>query len=101
MRQAQQEFGRLYPDFKDLKLGKTWAGMIDAMPDAIPAIGALGHYPGLYLLTGLSGHGFGFGLGAGSLLAEEITAGKASLDLSAFRPTRFEEGCPIEPYTAL
>jgi glycine/D-amino acid oxidase-like deaminating enzyme len=101
LQKAQHQFGKLYPAFAGLKLVKTWAGMIDALPDAIPAIGEWKSRLGLYLLTGLSGHGFGFGLGAGSLLAQEIAEGKAFIDLSAFRPSRFEEGCPIEPYTGL
>ena len=101
LRQMQRAFTELYPAFENLKLVKTWAGMIDVLPDAIPAIGPYPGCPGLYLLTGLSGHGFGFGLGAGALLAQSIAEGRAKLDLSAFRPERFEEGAPIEPYTSL
>ena len=49
------------PAMKGVALAESWAGMIDVSPDAVPYVGESHEQPGLYILTGLSGHGFGIG----------------------------------------
>jgi sarcosine oxidase subunit beta len=59
-------------------------------PDAHPIIGRIGD--GLYAACGFSGHGFMQSPAVGRAVAEEITTGAASFDLSPYRLERFAEG---------
>ena len=69
-RNAVRNLTRAFPAFADARLTHSWAGMIDATPDAIPVIGPIAAVPGLYLSSGFSGHGFGSGgFTLGALLA--------------------------------
>jgi len=90
------EFKKLLPAMKNLSVEKSWAGMIEATPDEIPVLDAVPGYRGLYVATGFSGHGFGLGPIAGRLMAEKIADTHVSLDLSAFRFTRFAEAKPLK-----
>lgn len=89
---------RLFPQLQGAQVAHRWACMIDATPDALPVIDAAGEPEGYYILTGLSGHGFGMGPGAGLLMSELITRGEARVDLSPFRLSRFFDGTPMRPY---
>lgn len=75
--------------------------MIDAMPDAVPVIDKVEPLPGLFLITGFSGHGFGLGPGAGQLMAEIITGGKTCVDPKPFKLSRFFDGSRPMPSTGL
>jgi glycine/D-amino acid oxidase-like deaminating enzyme len=97
MRRGIAAFRRLFPEFADLEVDYGWAGVVEATPDAVPVLGELPGVAGLLVATGFSGHGFGMGPIAGRLMAELIAEGKPSLDLSAFRFTRFTDGQPLEP----
>ena len=52
-------FIKAFPIFRDVAVEQSWAGMIDATPDAIPVISTVNSLPGLVIATGFSGHGFG------------------------------------------
>jgi glycine/D-amino acid oxidase-like deaminating enzyme len=65
-----------------------WAGMIDTMPDVVPVLDA-GPVPGLWIATGLSGHGFGIGPGVGRVMADLILGRPPGHDLARFRLARF------------
>jgi len=80
----------------DLTLVESWAGMIDVTPDLVPVMDEVPDIPGLYLGTGFSGHGFGFGPGAGETLAKLILGSPHKHDLTRFRFGRFYDGSPIE-----
>ncbi len=83
------------PAFEAARVQQTWAGMIDVTPDAIPVLSAVDELPGLHVATGLSGHGFGIGPGAGRLMAEIVTGAAPVVDPHAFRWSRFHDGSPI------
>jgi glycine/D-amino acid oxidase-like deaminating enzyme len=53
------------------------------------------------LATGFSGHGFAMGPIAGRLVSELIVDGKPSLDIAAFRFSRFAEGAIGRPRNVL
>jgi len=79
----------LYPQLSQSRPTKTWAGMIDVMPDELCTIGELPELPGLVLATGLSGHGFGLGPAVG-MLAAQLVAGETPLvDPKGISPVRF------------
>jgi sarcosine oxidase subunit beta len=72
-----------------------WAGLYEMSPDKHAIVGQAGECPNLYLVNGSSGHGVMHAPALGQLLAEIILDGAASsLDISALRPSRFEEGEP-------
>ena len=95
------EFRRLFPMLGDMRITETWAGYIDATPDALPVIGPADRPAGFVFATGFSGHGFGLGPIAGRLVAELVTDGKPSLDIRGFRFSRFAEGAIGEPRNVL
>lgn len=83
---------RNYPGMGEGRITHYWAGLIDVTPDAVPVISDVPGIPGFYFGTGLSGHGFGIGPGAGRLMAE-IVAGRATcVDPTPFRYSRFQKG---------
>ncbi|MDU9005589.1 NAD(P)/FAD-dependent oxidoreductase [Sedimentitalea todarodis] len=79
----------LFPQFSGVAPVESWAGMIDVVPDEIPAIGPVAGHDGLTVVTGLSGHGFGIGPGAGLLAAQMVTGESPIVDPDAFSPMRF------------
>lgn len=88
-RQTLVNLARAFPAFADARQISSWAGMIDATPDAVPVIGPVAAVPGLYLEAGFSGHGFGSGPGAGELMAEMVRGVATRLDPHPFRLERF------------
>ena len=77
---------RLYPALAEARAVQSWAGMIDVTPDELPVIGHA--LPGLVVATGLSGHGFGLGPGAGLLAAQLATGERPVVDPSPFAMAR-------------
>ncbi len=90
--QARDMFAAAFPAMGAVKIAEGWGGLIDATPDAIPVISALDSFPGLFLTTGFSGHGFGIGPGAGKLAADMIAGDPTSVDPSPYRYSRFLDG---------
>jgi glycine/D-amino acid oxidase-like deaminating enzyme len=96
-----RELGRTLPFLPALGIAESWAGYIDATPDLAPVLGAVPSPRGFILATGFSGHGFAMGPVAGRLVSELIVDGKTSLDISAFRFSRFAEGAIGKPRNVL
>jgi sarcosine oxidase subunit beta len=70
-----------------------WAGLYELSPDKHAILGAAPGCPNLFLVNGCSGHGVMHAPALGQLLAEVMSDGAATtLDVSALRPSRFEEG---------
>lgn len=92
VRDAVANLGKLFPAAIGVQAVESWAGRVDLMPDGIPVLGPVAEIPGLILATGLTGHGFGMGPIVGKLSSEMALDGKPSLDLHAFRFSRFAEG---------
>jgi glycine/D-amino acid oxidase-like deaminating enzyme len=80
------------PKLAGVPIVEAWAGMIDTTPDVVPVIDAVADYPGLYVATGFSGHGFGIGPGAGRVVADMVLGKPARHDLTRFRLARFRDG---------
>ncbi|MCX7888315.1 MAG: FAD-binding oxidoreductase [Rhodobacteraceae bacterium] len=90
----QDRFAAAFPQVGRPAVAAAWAGMIDTMPDVVPVIDAA-PLPGLWVLTGLSGHGFGIGPGVGRVMADLVTGRAAGHDLARFRWGRFSDGSRI------
>lgn len=98
---ALESARRLFPQLAEIEIAETWAGMIDVTPDALPVMCAAESPQGLIIATGFSGHGFGIGPAAGLFLSELILDGRARVDLSPFRLSRFSDGSKLRPYPGL
>ncbi len=85
------------PSLGQVPFDEAWAGMIDVTPDVVPVMDEVSAYPGLFLATGFSGHGFGIGPGAGRVMADMVMGRPAAHDLSRFRFNRFYDGSPMQP----
>ena len=97
LKQMQKSVDDNLPTLANKSFVESWAGFIDVMPDVVPVMDAVDPLPGLFLGTGFSGHGFGFGPGAGKVLANKITGKPDEFDLTRFRFNRFYDGMPMVP----
>ncbi|MGD9919362.1 MAG: NAD(P)/FAD-dependent oxidoreductase [Paenirhodobacter sp.] len=93
--EVQMGFARAFPSLGVPKLIRAWAGMIDVLPDTVPVLDAA-PLPGLFLATGLSGHGFGIGPGVGRVMADLIMGRPTGHDLTRFRFGRFADGSKMD-----
>jgi glycine/D-amino acid oxidase-like deaminating enzyme len=88
-------FAAAFPQVGKPAIAAAWAGMIDTMPDVVPVIDHVAALPGLTLLTGLSGHGFGIGPGLGRVTADLAMGRDPGHDIARFRLSRFTDGSKI------
>jgi sarcosine oxidase, subunit beta len=66
-------------------------------PDSRPLLGEIPGIRGLHVVAGFSGMGFKISPAIGLVMSELLTEGRAAtVEISAFRPNRFEEGKPIK-----
>jgi len=86
------------PALADAGIARGVTGVYDMTPDARPLLGRLPGLDGLIVAAGFSGMGFKIAPAVGESLAGLI-AGRPgdSVDLAPFRPSRFDEGMPIQP----
>ena len=91
----------MLPAASHARIEQSWARYIDMTPDLLPVIERLDHPSGLVIATGLSGHGFGLGPAVGRSVAELALDGRASMDLGAFRLSRFSDGSVLVPHTVV
>lgn len=87
--EAARNASEAYPFFANARIKGRWGGLIDVTPDALPVISEVAQIPGLYVATGLSGHGFGLGPGVGRMAADLVTGDTPVVDARAFRLDRF------------
>jgi glycine/D-amino acid oxidase-like deaminating enzyme len=97
----ERGFNTLFAQAKPVRLKTTWAGMIDAMPDVVPVVDRVATINGLFVATGMSGHGFGIGPGIGRVMADLIQGNETGHNLHRFRLSRFAPGNTIRPGPAL
>lgn len=97
--EAASELKRVYPVFEAMQVAEQWAGLIDVTPDVVPVLGPLPQVNGLFLASGLSGHGFGIGPGAGQLMAQLMTGETPCVDPKPFRYSRYFDGSNPRPST--
>ena len=90
-----------YPAFATARIAQSWAGFIDATPDAVPVISEVDAVHGLIIATGFSGHGFGISPGAGHLVADLACGTKPLVDPREFRLSRFFDGSKPRPVSGV
>ena len=101
LKHIRKSLSEVYPVLKNTDIVEAWAGMIETTPDVVPVIGPEESLPGFFIATGLSGHGFGIGPGAGKVAAGMLTGKDSDIDIRHFRRSRFFDGSPIRPGPAL
>lgn len=89
--EAGSRMVEIFPFFKEVSILRSWGGINDWPPDEIPIIDKAPNLEGFFMASGFSGHGFCTGPMIGKLMTKWILDGKSSLDLSAFRWTRFDK----------
>lgn len=90
----QDDFAKTFPELGRPPLRRVWAGMIDVMPDEVPILDET-PITGLFISTGLSGHGFGIGPGVGRVMADLLQGRGPEHDLARFRYGRFTDGSAL------
>lgn len=81
------------PVFEQATIMTGWAGSYEVTPDANPILGRVAELEGFVVAAGFSGHGFMQGPAIGRAISELVLDGEPRiLDLSDFRPDRFNEG---------
>lgn len=93
--QLLRQFAQEYPVLGAVEEARSWAGMIDTMPDDVPVVDRVESVPGLWICTGMCGHGFGIGPGFGRIVAALIAGEDPGHDLSRFRLSRFSDGSTL------
>ena len=101
LNKARHALIRDFPGLTNTPIEEQWAGMIDVTPDAVPVISGVDDYPGLFIATGFSGHGFGIGPAAGELASDLITNQQPLVDPTPFRFSRFSDGSEIDPIVGI
>ena len=96
-RRLEKRLPQRAPWLAKLGIAEIWAGMIDVTPDAVPYLCEASSPGNLFIGTGMSGHGFGIGPGAGRVLADLVQGRPPGHDLSRFRLGRFSDGSAIVP----
>jgi glycine/D-amino acid oxidase-like deaminating enzyme len=80
------------PQLRHRRITGAWAGIRPISADGQPVLGAAPGLEGYVVAGGLGAQGVARGPLVGRLVAEMVTTGHASLDLSAYRPDRFARG---------
>ncbi len=85
------------PKLQNAEVMRGVTGVYDMTPDSRPLLGKIAGVQGLYVAAGFSGMGFKISPAVGLAMAELLLDGAGTtVDISAFRPTRFAEGQPIK-----
>jgi len=82
------DLARIVPALKQTRIHRSFAGVMDLLPDLQPVLGRIPDTANAYIAGGFSGHGYMNGPGACRAMAELITTGESSIDLDAYRPER-------------
>ncbi|MBV8151678.1 MAG: FAD-binding oxidoreductase [Candidatus Eremiobacteraeota bacterium] len=78
----------ILPALKKCRIEETWCGLEADAFDDVPLIGPVERFPGLYLATGFSRHGFQLAPAVGEAVADAIASGQTPESLSALSPSR-------------
>lgn len=80
-----------FPQLKDVRIVRAWAGIESFMPDNIPVLSASQTHDNAYHAFGFSAHGFQLSPIIGRVMSELIIDGKSSIALDAFHISRFNK----------
>ncbi len=101
VRDAVDLVAHVLPIARHAPIARTWSGLIDLTPDALPVIDAPEAVAGLVVAAGFSGHGFCLGPVSGLLCADLALLRAPRHDIAAFRLARFRERPITQPTLTL
>lgn len=78
-----------FPQLKDVRIVRAWAGIEAYMPDNIPVIGASQTVKNAYHAFGFSAHGFQLSPVIGRIMSQLILDGSSELPIEPFSISRF------------
>jgi sarcosine oxidase, subunit beta len=88
---------RRMPMLQHAEMMRGVTGVYDMSPDSRPLLGEIPGIQGLHVAAGFSGMGFKISPAIGLVFAELLLDGAGkTVDIAAFRPSRFAEGHPIK-----
>lgn len=87
-----------FPAFEKARVTHAWGGAIDATADGVPVIDGVEKIPGLFIASGLSGHGFGAGPAVGELMSQIVAGDETIVDPAPFRFNRFRSTRHLNTY---
>ncbi len=79
----------LFPQLKDVRIVRTWAGLEAFMPDNLPVIGPSAKSDKAFHAFGFSAHGFQLSPIVGLIMSQLILDGRTKIPIEAFRIDRF------------
>jgi sarcosine oxidase subunit beta len=91
MRASAETVSALFPQLKDVRINRFWAGIEGIMPDVIPVLGPSAAADGVFHSFGYCGHGFQLSPITGRIIADLIIRGETDLPITPFRPNRFND----------
>ena len=80
-----------FPQLKDVRIVRAWAGIEGFMPDNIPVIGPSQTVKNAYHAFGFSAHGFQLSPVIGRIMAQLILDGRSDLPIEPFSISRFKD----------
>lgn len=89
LRESAATVVALFPQLRDARIVRAWAGLEGVTPDAVPVLGPSATEEGAFHSFGYSAHGFQLSPATGRVIAGLVTGEGAGLDISAFRIDRF------------
>jgi glycine/D-amino acid oxidase-like deaminating enzyme len=90
LRAMVQRAVRFFPILATVQALRAYVGYRAFAPDHLPIVGADSAVPGYYVNTGHEGAGIGLGPISGKLLTQLILGRSTEIDMTAFRPDRFD-----------
>ena len=86
-----KRFVELVPTTANMRVLRTWAGIIEMTPDETPIMGKMDYPEGYYVNIGYGGMGFSWSPIAGKMMSEVLAKGETSQDARALSPARFDD----------
>jgi len=90
-----------FPVLAAAKVRTGWAGLYEDTPDKHPILGFVDELPGFVCAAGFSGHGIMHAPATGEAIAELITKGRTTLDISALAHSRFKKGQLVREHNVI
>jgi sarcosine oxidase subunit beta len=81
----------LFPQLKDVRIVRTWAGLEGFTADGLPVISASQTAPDAWHVFGFSAHGFQLSPAVGLILSQMMLDGRGEIALDAFAIDRFRD----------
>jgi sarcosine oxidase subunit beta len=89
MQRTARRMTELMPGLADIRILRSWAGVIGPTSDGVPILGAGASPRGFILATGFGGNGFVTGPAVGKVVSALACGAQAPIDISGLRLSRF------------